>query len=73
MIRNYEKKPCECWMEVGNCYCTTAQRYIVRNQEKEDQSVWDTLDEAVSDGRRHLPKFRIFDTWIKKYILNYER
>jgi hypothetical protein len=71
MIRNYEKKPCTCWMKIESCYCTTAHRYIVRNQDKEDQSVWDDVDEAVKDGREHLVKFRIFDAYQHKYIIRY--
>lgn len=77
-IENTAIRKCDCWLEIGTCYCESdnpkATRYSVLDHEGEVNSRWETLNEALEDGRKRIgDNFTIFDNLEKRSILNYGR
>lgn len=71
----YIRRACECWLEVGTCFClldNNSTRFSVRKH-NEIHSRWETINEALEDGRKRVGKpFQIIDELTKKEIISYE-
>jgi hypothetical protein len=78
-IENPVMRKCDCWLEIGTCFCDLnleerqATRYSVLDLQGEVHSRWETINEALQDGRKRLNgKFNIFDNLEKRTVINYE-
>lgn len=70
-------RKCECWLEIGTCYCESdtysSIRFSVIDSKGEVHSRWETLQEALEDGRARLDGvFHIYDNLEKRIVLTYE-
>lgn len=75
------RRECDCWLGKTDqldmsCYCpldSKSVRFGVVDFEGITHSRWETLNEALQDGRKHLKKeFKIWDSIENDYILIYE-
>lgn len=68
-------RPCDCWLDIGRCYCEdnlTSIRYSVKDLKGQTHSRWETPNEALEDGRKHLgDEFEIYDNLEEKTLLKY--
>ena len=74
-IENAVARACDCWLKIETCYCSLdckATRYSVKDKAGRTHSKWETINEALGDGRKRLSLgFTIFDNLEKKSIINY--
>jgi len=69
-------RKCDCWLEIGTCFCDEdnpkTTRYSVLDLKGEVHSRWETPNEALQDGRKRLNgRFNIFDNLEKRTIISY--
>lgn len=68
-------RECDCWLDIGRCYCEddlTSVRYSVKDLKGEVHSRWETPNQALEDGRKHMGnKFEIYDNLEQKTLLKY--
>lgn len=69
------KTACICWLDIKTCFCRgdeTSIRYSVRKN-GEVHSRWETLNEALIDGRKGMKKpFDIYDNVEKEVRIKFE-
>lgn len=69
-------RKCDCWLEIDTCYCGLegyeSVRYSVVDSKKNVHSRWETLNEAMEDGRKRMNGcFSIYDNLEKKTVISY--
>ena len=69
-------RKCDCWLEIGTCYCEmdkySSIRYSVLDSKGGVHSRWETLQEALDDGRARMDGiFVVYDNLEKRIALSY--
>lgn len=68
-------RACNCWLDVETCYCDLENksiRYSVRDNAGRTHSRWDTLNEAMKDGRKRVPSpFTVWDSLEQRTLIHY--
>ena len=67
---------CECWLDVGGCYCEPEDNHIrfsTRNLKGEVHGRFENVNDALKYGRSTFPKgkFSIYDELEDREILRY--
>jgi len=75
-IENAVARACDCWLKIETCYCSLdckATRYSVQDRAGRTHSRWDTINDALKDGRKRVgTPFVIWDDLEQRTLIHYE-